>query len=79
MFIFLLINFFAAKKENQDANKILTDIEQSILQKQLKQICTELETKNIEIEKLQKNIEGLQILHAERMYLLTLIFFSILG
>ena len=57
--------FVTAKSHNVGADKILIEIEQSVLQKQLKQICFDLENKNIEIEKLQKQIEQLQILQAE--------------
>ncbi|CAH0729363.1 unnamed protein product, partial [Brenthis ino] len=54
-----------SKKETLTTNKILNDIEQSVLQQQLKQICFEVQNKNNEIEKLQMKIMDLQVTQAD--------------
>lgn len=58
---YLYIYFiFSAKNEFQMSSKILPKDEQSILQRQIEQIGRELNTKNGEIEMLEKKIFDLQ-------------------
>lgn len=49
-----------AKEEDTEVKAMLSTIEQTVLSKQLQQICNELDKKNTEIENLKENNLQLQ-------------------
>lgn len=49
-----------AKEEDTEIKSMMSSIEQTVLSKQLQQICSELENKNKEIENLKENNLQLQ-------------------